>query len=559
MKIQSLRYFCGRTILKNIIFASAMQKTAPKHHLYLVWFILLLLIPALFINLGISPLIADEATRGMVAFEMQHSGNLITPTINGEHYYNKPPLYNWILLGFFNLFNQYSEFVLRLPAVISLLIFGLIIYYTTRRELGKRVAFLSSLLFITCGRILFYDSMRGLIDLSFSMVIFLNFYLIYYFITRKKYYSLFLISYLLASTGFLMKGLPALVFQALTMVTALAYFKSLKKLFHPSHVAGLMVFILLVGGYYYLLWDNSRNPEFFTRLVTESTKRTLIDNGFWSTIKQLLYFPFDQVYQLLPWSLFFIFLFRKSFYSKLREKKYLGYLALVFVVNIPIYWTSVGTHPRYLFMLYPIILILLVNYYSDLKQKDIFYRAFWIMIFTFSGLGLAFGTWYFLTHSIAESERVLITFCCTLAIVLTAYFLMWKKKDIRIELLIIILLFLRVIFNLVILPDRLANTPQFEELQAVEKINEITKNGELLLHPKTQVTIEFIYYMSTARNEILRKEYGEIKNGIYYIFDERDPLRKGEMKLMEFESRYPKRIVRLSIITEDKDPPVGGE
>jgi hypothetical protein len=294
-------------------------------------------------------------------------------------------------------------------------------------------------------------------------------------------------------------------------------------------------------------------------LVTESTKRTLIDNGFWSTIKQLFYFPFDQAYQLLPWSLFFIFLFRKSFYSKLREKKYLGYLALVFVVNIPIYWTSVGTHPRYLFMLYPIILILLVNYYSDLKQKDIFYRAFWIMIFTFSGLGLAFGTWYFLTHSIAESERVLITFCCTLAIVLTAYFLMWKKKDIRIELLIIILLFLRVIFNLVILPDRLANTPQFEELQAVEKINEITKNGELLLHPKTQVTIEFIYYMSTARNEILRKEYGDFKNGIYYIFDDGDPLRKGEMKLMEFESSFQKRIVRLSIITEDKDPPVGGE
>lgn len=536
-----------------------MQKTAPEQYQYLVWIILLLLIPALFINLGISPLIKDEATRGMVAFEMQHTGNLITPTINGEHYFNKPPVYNWILLGFFNLFNQYSEFILRLPAVISLLIFGLIIYYTTRRELGKRVAFLSSLLFITCGRILFFDSMRGLIDLTFSMLIFLNFYLIYYFITRKKYYSLFLISYLLASTGFLMKGLPALVFQALTLFTALAYFKSLKKLFHPSHLAGLMLFILLVGGYYYLLWNNSRDPEYFTRLVTESTKRTFVENEFWSTMKHLFSFPFDQAYQLLPWSLFFIFLFRKSFYSNLREKKYLGYLALVFVVNIPIYWTSVGVHPRYLFMLYPIILILLVNYYSDLKQKDIYYRAFWIMIFIFSGLALAFGTWYFLTHSIAGSERALITFCCTLAILLTAYFLMWKKKYIRLELLIIILLFLRIFFNLVVLPDRRVKTPQYKEIQAAEKINEITKNRELLLHPDTPVSIEFVYYMSTARNEILRKEYGEFKKGIYYIFDDRDPLRKGEMKLMEFESRYQKRIVRLSIITEDKDQPAGGE
>ena len=75
-----------------------MHKTSPGQQQYMVWIILLLLIPALFINLGMSPLIADEATRGMVAFEMQQSGELITPTIHGEYYYNKPPLYNWILL-----------------------------------------------------------------------------------------------------------------------------------------------------------------------------------------------------------------------------------------------------------------------------------------------------------------------------------------------------------------------------------------------------------------------------------------------------------------------------
>jgi 4-amino-4-deoxy-L-arabinose transferase-like glycosyltransferase len=138
-----------------------MKATTPQQYQYLVWVILLLLFPALFINLGMSPLIGDEAIRGVVSFEMQKSGNWVIPTINGEHYYNKPPLYNWILLGFFNTFKQYSEFILRLPSVISLLLFGLLIYFTTRKELGKRVALLSSLIFISCGRILFYDSMRA--------------------------------------------------------------------------------------------------------------------------------------------------------------------------------------------------------------------------------------------------------------------------------------------------------------------------------------------------------------------------------------------------------------
>ena len=122
-----------------------MNHTAPGQQPYLVWIILLLLVPALFINLGVSPLITDEATRGIVAFEMKQSGNLITPTINGEYYFNKPPLYNWILLGFFNLFNQYSELVLRLPALISLLLFGWIIYDTTRRQMGSRVGFISEI------------------------------------------------------------------------------------------------------------------------------------------------------------------------------------------------------------------------------------------------------------------------------------------------------------------------------------------------------------------------------------------------------------------------------
>jgi len=506
-----------------------------------------------------SPLIADEATRGQVAFEMHQTGNLITPTINGEYYFNKPPLYNWILLGFFNLFNQYSEFVLRLPSVTSLLIFGLIIYFTTRKELGTRVAFLSSLLFISCGRILFYDSMRGLIDLSFSMVIFLNFYLIYYFITKKKYFTLYLLSYFLASAAFLMKGLPAVIFQALTLLTALAYFKSLKKLFHPAHLAGLMVFVILVGGYYYLLWEDSKEPEFFRSLVSESTKRTFIKHGYWRTIKHLVFFPFDQVYHLLPWSLLFIFLFRKSFYGHLREKKYTEYLVLVFLVNIPVYWISVGTSPRYLFMLYPIIFILLANYYSELKLKDKFYRAFWMMIYILSGLALVFGTWYFFTHSIAEANRALLTFCFTLPIILIAYLLMWKKQNIRFELLIIILLFFRIFFNLVVLPDRLVKTPQYKEIKAAERIYEITQNSELRLHPVTPVSIEFVYYMSTTRNEILRKEYGEFKNGIYYIFDARDPLREGEEKLMEFESRFQKRKVRLSIIMKETYPPEGSE
>ena len=72
-----------------------------KNSLYIL--ALLLLIPALFINLGMLAFIDDEGIRSLVALEMDLSGNLITPTLHGDYYYKKPPLYNWILLSWYQL------------------------------------------------------------------------------------------------------------------------------------------------------------------------------------------------------------------------------------------------------------------------------------------------------------------------------------------------------------------------------------------------------------------------------------------------------------------------
>ena len=124
----------------------------PKH---LLWIILLMLPFALFLNLGLMPLISDEPTRGIVSLEMMISGNYITPTINGEFYYNKPPLFNWLLCGFMEVSGRQNEFILRLPTVISLLLIGLVIFLLSRKSLGKQYALITSLLYITSARIFF--------------------------------------------------------------------------------------------------------------------------------------------------------------------------------------------------------------------------------------------------------------------------------------------------------------------------------------------------------------------------------------------------------------------
>ncbi len=154
-----------------------------------VFFLLLILaIPAFFINLGLLPLFADESTRANVALEMVISGNYSVPTVGGEYYYNKPPFYNWILAGLYRLTGNYSEFITRLPALIPMFFFAVTIYYSVRYFLrDKWIALISGILFLVNGRMLIYDSMLGHIDIFYSWLTFGSFMLIFFFFQKKNY------------------------------------------------------------------------------------------------------------------------------------------------------------------------------------------------------------------------------------------------------------------------------------------------------------------------------------------------------------------------------------
>ena len=62
-----------------------------------------LIIPALLYNLGIVPFYAEEPRRATVAMEMILRGNWIAPTINGNLYHLKPPVFNWILATWYSI------------------------------------------------------------------------------------------------------------------------------------------------------------------------------------------------------------------------------------------------------------------------------------------------------------------------------------------------------------------------------------------------------------------------------------------------------------------------
>jgi 4-amino-4-deoxy-L-arabinose transferase-like glycosyltransferase len=513
---------------------------------FLILIISLLIAPALFVNLGLFSLSADEATRGIVALEMHYSGNLITPTINGEFYFNKPPLYNWILLGLFNLSGSLSNFMVRLPSVISLLLLALTIFIFVKKNSNRNVALYSALAFLTCGRILFYDSMLGLIDLTYSWLLFLNLMLIFHWLSRKKYLVLFIVSYFIAALTFLMKGLPSIAFQGITILAAFIFFRKAKKLFSFQHLSGILVFIIITGSYYYLLWQQNPDTAYFTTMLHESAKRTFLEYGWLKTLIHLFTFPVEQLFHLAPWSILFVFFFRRSFYQHIRKNKFLSFLAITFLANIPIYWIAVETYPRYLFMLYPIPLILCIQYYFSLEKNDLFKNIFDKTILIAAILLIPVGIYFYFIYPFHTEKNLTETFVLVFVVLIAFIFLFLKFPAQRIALFIVFLLVLRIGFNLVIIPERYLESRRTTQMKQAIMLGELSKSKELSIEKTTALSVESIFYITRERKEIFFKDADKYEPNVLYIFYDGKPVLPNEKVLYQFESRWKNTTMRLS-------------
>lgn len=511
----------SKTNLKNNRHRNYFLKAVP--FLYVIIPVVLLLV--YLSHLGFIPLDveSDEARRAVVSAEMMISKNYLTPTINGTLYLNKPPLYNWIIIGFFKLFDNYSMFAFRLPVIIAVVLTSLVIFLITKKYTNKKIAFFTALAYATNGRLLIYESLYGFIDTTFSLVAYANIVLIFYFGEKKKVTSLFIVTYILCAIAFLLKNIPALCFQAFSLITYFAFSKNLKKLFSLKHVAGIIIFLVILSSYYvpYLYYNHFSASKLFGNIVNESTKRTFIQYGFIKTIKHFFTFPFEVFYHFLPWTILVLALFKRNTSALIRQNRFMQYSILVFFANIWIYWFSVDVYPKYLFMLVPLIYSVL--FYCYFMNEEL--RHSWqekiihILIIIFcvaiaiAVIAVPFLPFVFKTNFI--SVKILIL---AVAFLLCTVFAL--KTPYKLFALLIAFVCLRAGFNWFVVEQR--GERFFAMKDWCRTICNITKGKELYLLQKTQANgfDGISFHISTQRNEIL-KSTTTLKSGAYYIADEK--------------------------------------
>ena len=485
----------------------------------------------LYFKLGEQPLQMEEPRRAMVALEMELSGQYIAPTLYGDFYYNKPPLWNWMILSGYKIFGAYSGLAVRFFSVLSFLLMGLSIYYIGKKYISNSFGAYSSLFFLISGDILFHFSQLGEIDLFYSYITFLSLFSIFHFYNRKQLYLLFIACYFFTALGVLTKALPSLVFAGASLLVFFIYKKEFKKLFSLAHLSGLLVLVAIVGGYVYLYSKHNDPQNLLNQLWSESSNRTTSSNGVLDFLGHLILFPLDMLKNILPASVLVVFLFQKNVIKKIRSNPLIEFAFFMFLANIVLYLVSTGAKQRYIYMLYPLAIYMLVYLFQNTEKKHlqniqrIVFEAF-IYLMAVGSIALMF------IDRVRELEFIkLFAIVFFLAFTFLAY-LYRTRKLYRIYILIFAFVLVRMLYNFVVYPERSAshNVTILEKNHA-EKIAKLTKDEDLFLYKSTFLFYRLGFYIEANRKDILQRDF-EIVAGRNYL------IKKKKLRGKEFEYIY---------------------
>jgi 4-amino-4-deoxy-L-arabinose transferase-like glycosyltransferase len=514
----------------------------------------ILLIISFFINLGMQPLFLEEPRRAVISMEMLFRNNLIVPTELGEFYYNKPPLWNWIIILSFKIFGNYSEFTVRFFSVLSLLVTGLLIFFAGKRFVNASFGIYTSLLFLVSIDLYFYYSPLGEIDLFYTLITFSSFICLFVFHEKKNFLLLFLSFYFLSAFGFLTKGLPTIAFAGISLLAYFIYYREFRRLISWQHLTGIVIFMVIITGYFYLYSKHNNVRDYLNELFLQASGRTTgatKDRGF---LEHFLIFPFETFKNLLPGAILIVYLFNKEFRETIRENKFIETCMLLFLANILLYWFSPGTRQRYIYMLFPMI-ISVFTYFGLKYRYNEKHKNKLGDIFTDYSMGIFIALLILLSFSLSiipslnKLKGILLLSVISMLILGRLLYDFLRNAHLRLIIFIFAIIILRFIYNFSVIPYRTYNSRAQVLKDSALQIHKITKEHPLYIYKESKCPTYYVYYLEREREEMLTRKDTLLEDE-YYITDSRHRINKAHAVIYNFKYDDD-RLVRLVKISGD--------
>ena len=195
----------------------------------------------------------EEGRRVLIALQMLENKEFLIPELFNEPYFNKPPLFNWALAGFFFITKSYSEVTARLFSSLCLIFTSLFLVFIWQKLLTntKKTSHNSSFIEILIPGLVFLatpevidKAIRAEIDGFYTMLITIAVYSWFYlYEVKNKRKTAYIVSGIFLGLGILTKTFQALVFFYLALFSYFIFKKRTKELLSIPHILGIFTYL----------------------------------------------------------------------------------------------------------------------------------------------------------------------------------------------------------------------------------------------------------------------------------------------------------------------------
>jgi len=329
------------------------------------------------------PLLTHNEGRRLVVLQemMKHSSWLI-PTMNGEVYLEKPPLFYWFGAIFGLLAHSTSEWVLRLPSALSAMGVAWVLFFALREQVGRWAALLGVLTLVT-SRLFTMHARIAELEMLLTLCVFSSLVCYFQYLkqgSRSRLYG----AYALMGLAFLTKGPVALLFFLPPILCYGLPAQGRNALKGLIDWRGWLLFAVIAFPWFVYVNTQLQGTPLFEVISRETTTKIAGREG-----ESFYYYLRNAAMGFLPWTLVLLWQPRVQFrkLSATEAGRFFGLAAL-----IPLILFSLIAHKRakYILPLYPALAVWLGMALADgLEQARRRWRSAAVILAALSALLIA--------------------------------------------------------------------------------------------------------------------------------------------------------------------------
>ena len=264
----------------------------------------------LFHNLGFYPLIDVDETRYVnMSRDMFFLKDYVTPYLNFENFLEKPPLYFWLNVITYHIFNDTGIFASRFSnALLATFSIFFTYFFGAKTMQSKSYGLICAFVLLTSGwfLILSHIAILDMGFMTFSMAAIYCAILSEFTKEQNKKYCWYF-AYFFMALSVLAKGLIGIIIPAMVVFLCFLAFRKVKELFKPINIIPGIIIFLLVAAPWHVLVYKAHGMTWFNDYIVKHHFARFIDSSMGLGRKQpfLFYVPIVLM-GIMPWTVSFI-------------------------------------------------------------------------------------------------------------------------------------------------------------------------------------------------------------------------------------------------------------